>query len=59
MILDDQLAEMLAKEIAREIDKQILNQVTGQLLTNMGWHCVMVRNWKDIDDGWCKQYLKG
>ena len=58
-LINKGFADMLAKELQKEIDKEITEQIHMQMLQNQGWHCVMVKDYSVITDGWCNQYIKG
>lgn len=57
--IESEIADMLAKELRKTIDREVIQQIQIQQYKNLGWHCVMVKDYASITDGWREKYLKG
>lgn len=57
--IESEIANMLAEELQKEINREMLQKVQIQQYKNLGWHCVMVNDYTEITDAWCKKYIKG
>ena len=56
--INDELADMFAKELQKEIDREITEKIQIHQLEKQGWTKIKVKDYKDITDDWCKQYIK-
>jgi hypothetical protein len=46
-------------DIEKELSKILQEEIDKEFLETLNWIRVSVKNWKEVDDDWCKQYIKG
>jgi hypothetical protein len=52
--ISGEISDELAKILQQEID----NEIMSRMRESQGWTKVTVKRWKNINNEWCKKYIK-
>lgn len=46
-------------DIEKELSKILQEEIDKEFLETLNWIRVPVKKWEQVDDEWCKRYIKG